>query len=214
MLESRHSTTDNDYCLLLERLTLKQQLNIKGPIVDANNRLNIIFNFFNPFSCKFSLGNRLIDIISSCFYFYLSDRKNVKSKKAHMCKYDELILQVLIDLRIAVIVSNVGIKNQVATSITHIHIHNNSIIKTLYHAINVTSTEAKLFVIRYGLNQATQLKSIKYIVVIIDSIHAAKRIFDSFIYLYQVQTLSIFKKLREFFKRDHHNSIEFWECPS
>jgi len=131
-----------------------------------------------------------------------------------MCKYDELILQALVDLRMAVIVSNVGIKNQVATSITHIHVHNNPIIKTLHHAINITSTEAKLFVIRYGLNQATQLNSIKYIVVIIDSIHAAKRIFDSFIYLYQVQILSIFKKLVEFFKRDHHNSIEFWKCPS
>ena len=214
MLESRHSTTDNDHYLLLERLTPKQWLNIKDPIVNANNRLNEIFNSFNPFSCEFSPGNRLINIFPSHFSFHLLDRKNVKSKKAHMCKLNKLILQASVNPRTAVIVSNASIKNQVAMSIAHIHVHDNPVIKTLHHAINVTSTEAELFAIRCGLNQATQLNNIEHIIVIMDFIHAAKRIFNSSIYPYQVQTLSISKELREFFKRDYHNSIEFWECPS
>ena len=92
MLELRHSTTNNDYCLLFRRLTPKQQLNIKSPIVDGNNRLNGIFNSFNLFSYKFSLGNRLIDIFPSHFSFHLLDRKNVESKKAHMCKLNKPIL--------------------------------------------------------------------------------------------------------------------------
>jgi len=79
-----------------------------------------------------------------------------------------------------------SIKNQVATFITHIHVHDNPIIKMLHHTINVTSTEAKLFGIRCGLNQATQLNSIEHIIVIIDSIYIAKRIFDSSIHPYQV----------------------------
>ena len=41
----------------------------------------------------------------------------------------------------AIVVSSVSIKNQVATSITHVYTHNNSIIKTLYHIINVTFTK-------------------------------------------------------------------------
>ena len=151
MLESRHSTTDNDHYLLLKRLIPEQWLNIKGPIVDANNRLNGIFNSFNPFSCEFSLENRLINIFPSRFSFHLLDRKNVKSKKAHMCKLNKLILQASVDPRTAVIVS----KNQVAMSIAHIHVHDNPVIKTLHHAINVTSTEAEPFAIRCGLNQAT-----------------------------------------------------------
>jgi len=62
---------------------------------------------------------------------------------------------MLSDSKTAIIVSDASIKNQVATSIAHIHVHNNPIIKTLYHEINVTSTEAELSAIRYGINQAT-----------------------------------------------------------
>ena len=73
MLESRHSNTNNDHHLLLEKLTLKQQLNIKSPIVGANNRLNGIFHSFNPFSSEFSLDDKLINIFPSCFSFYWLD---------------------------------------------------------------------------------------------------------------------------------------------
>jgi len=68
----------------------------------------------------------------------------------------------------------VSIKNQGATSIAHIHIYNNLVIKTLHYTVNITSTEAELFAIRCGINQATQLANINHIVVIMDSIHAAK----------------------------------------
>ena len=81
-----------------------------------------------------------------------------------------------------VIVSDTSIENQIATSITHIYVHDKSIIKTLHHAINITSNEAELFAIRYGINQVTQLVNTNYIVVITDLIHMAKRIFDLSIY--------------------------------
>ena len=97
--------------------------------------------------------------------------------------------------------------------IAHIHIHNTPIVKKIHHIINVTSTKAKLFVIRCGLNQTTQLTNIEHIIFVTNSIHVAKKIFNSSIHLYQVQTLSIFKELREFFIRNHHNSIKFWNCP-
>jgi len=114
----------------------------------------------------------------------------------------------------AIVVSDTSIKNQVAISITHIHIYNNPIIKTLHHTINVTSTEAELFIIRCGINKATQVVNINHIVVIIDSIYIAKRIFDSSIHPYQVQSSSISKELGKFFNRNQHNSIKFWDCPS
>ena len=93
---------------------------------------------------------------------------------------------MLADPRIAIIISDTSIKNQVAISIAYIYVHDNSIIKTLHYAINITSTETKLFMIRCGLNHATQLDNIEYIIVITDSLYMAKRIFDSFIHLYQV----------------------------
>jgi len=150
----------------------------------------------------------------SCFLFYLSDRKSTETRKTYLHKLDEIISNALTDPKMAIIISDVSIKNQVATSIAHIHVYDSPIIKTIHHAVNVTFTEAELFAIRYGLNQAIQLSNIECIFVITDSIHMAKKIFDSLIHPYQVQTLVISKEIREFFKRSHHNSIDFQNCPS
>jgi len=98
--------------------------------------------------------------------------------------------------------------------IAYVHTHDSSVIKTIYHAINITLTEAKLFTIRCSINQATQISKIDWIIIIMDSIYAVKKIFDLSIYSYQIQVLIISKDLREFFKKDHLNSIEFWDCLS
>ena len=48
--------------------------------------------------------------------------------------------------------------------------------------MNITSTKAELFVIRYSINHMPQLQDITHIVVITDAIPAAKWIFDISIY--------------------------------
>ena len=73
-----------------------------------------------------------------------------------------------------VVVSDASVKNQVATSIAHIYVFNNPIIKTLYHVINITTTEAELFAIGCSINQAIQIMDIHCIIVIMNSIYAAK----------------------------------------
>jgi len=100
------------------------------------------------------------------------------------------------------------------TSIAHIHIHDKPIIKTIHHTVNVTSTEAELFAIRYDINQVTTISGISKIIVITDSIHAARRIFDSSLHPFQIHVAVISAELRKFFTKNHYNSIEFWECPS
>jgi len=62
----------------------RQQLLLKGPIVDENNRLNRIFPSFDSFSNEFSLGDRLIDIFASHISFHSTNRKNEKSRKVHI----------------------------------------------------------------------------------------------------------------------------------
>jgi len=66
--------------------------------------------------------------------------------------------------------------------------------------------------IKCGINHATCLPNIKCIFVIMDSIYAAKRIFDSSSHPYQIHLAVISSKLREFFQKDGNNSIEFWDC--
>ena len=85
--------------------------------MDMNNRLNRIFPLFNFFSSEFSPRDRLIDIFPSCFSFYSTNRKNKESRKVYICKLDKFTLQILADSKTTVIVSDVSIKNQVATLI-------------------------------------------------------------------------------------------------
>jgi len=110
---------------------------------------------------------------------------------------------------VAIIALDASIKNLVAMSIAHIHTYDKLIIKTIYHAVNVTSTEAELFAIRCGINQSSCLNNISKIIIITDSIHPVKRIFDPSIYPFQVQSAAILNDLRYFFNRHRNNSIKF-----
>ena len=89
-----------------------------------------------------------------------------------------MIIEASFSQSIAIITSDANIKNDIATSISHMYISNQPLIKTLYHAAFVTSTEAELFAIKCGINQATSNNNISKIVIITNSIHIAKRIFN------------------------------------
>ena len=153
-----------------------------------DNRFNEVFSSFDLFNKEFAPSSWLIDIFSSQFSFYLSSKQSNKSDASN--------------------------KNYVTTFILHIHVHNKSVIKTLHHTVNVTTTEAKLFTIRCSINQATNLNSINKIIIITDSIHAIKKIFDPSLHPLQIHVASISDKLRKFFIKNHNNSIEFWKYSS
>ena len=111
-------------------------------------------------------------------------------------------------------ISNTSIKNNIATSISYIYVHDKPVIKMIYHAVNITTTKAELFTIRCGINQVTTLFSISNIIVLMDSIHVARRIFDSLSHSSQLYTATISAELRIFFSKNHDNSIKFWKCSS
>ena len=76
------------------------------------------------------------------------------------------------------IIIDASVKNNIITSISHVHIHSKPLTKTLYHAVNVMSTKVELFAIRCGINQATNSAGISKIIVITDSIHIVRKIFN------------------------------------
>jgi len=80
--------------------------------------------------------------------------------------------------------------------------------------VNVITTEAELFAIRYGINQATSHQGIRKIVVITDFIHSTRNFFDYTSYSFQVHMALISYELRRFFNTNISNTIEFWKCPS
>ena len=86
--------------------------------------------------------------------------------------------------------------------------------KTVHHAAFVTSMEVELFTIRCSINQACIKENISKVIVIMDSIHAAKKIFDSKSHPFQSHTAAILSELWGFFNSNRNNFIKFWECSS
>jgi len=124
-----------------------------------DNRYNEIFSSFSSFNCEFSLGNRLIDVFHNHFSFHALNRKNNHNIKSYLQYLDNITIQALLNPFLVVVITDASIKNQVATSISHIYNHDNPVIKTIYHVVNVTFTEVELFIIRCNINQATCLSN-------------------------------------------------------
>lgn len=107
------------------------------------------------------------------------------------------------------IVANANIKNNIAILVSHIQKDHNIINKFIYHAMNVDSTEAELFTFRCGIDQVTKLHNVLKVVIIINTILAAKKIINTSTYLYQLYSIAISKSLREFFNKNPNNLISF-----
>jgi len=120
-----------------------------------------------------------------------------------------MVIELSLSLSTAIIVTDASIKNDIATSISHVHLTNHPVTKMLYHVAFVTSTEAELFAIRCGINQAYIKENVSKIIVITDSIHAAKKIFDASSHPYQSHVVAILSELHRFFAIKQSNSIEF-----
>ena len=125
-----------------------------------------------------------------------------------------MVLRCSSESQTALVITDASIKNDIATSILHIHSYNRPLVKTVHHASFVTSTEAELFAIRCSINQACAINNVSKIIVVTDSIHTAKKIFDSGSHPHQIHSAAILSKLRTFFSSNESNTIEFWECPS
>ena len=126
---------------------------------------------------KFLSGHHLIDLFPNRFSFYLW-KKNIKN---HIKNLDDITLTALFNLFSFIVISDVSIKNLITMFISHIYMHNKPIIKTIYYAINITFTKAELFAIHCSINQFVQVKKI---IIIADSLHIVKSIFDLLMHSY------------------------------
>ena len=202
------------HCLSLKALISKQQLKVKSSIVDTNNHLNGIFSSFDSLHKELSPSFRLVDSFSDHFYFHTVNHKDKKSKEAYLHKLNKIFEDILSDSNTIIVISDTSIKNNVTISILHVCSGYNTIAKTIHHTVNITSTEAELFTIRYGINQAVQVSNISCIIVITNAIHLARWIFDSSSHPYQLQSITIAQDLRAFSNKNSQKFIDFWNCLS
>ena len=192
-------------------LTNRQRNIMKGHVIDTNVKSYGIFPSFDPLHQEFTSGNQLSDKFSDCFSFNLVNKKGKENNYAQ--ELDDLVLHNSTSST-TLVVTDASIKNNITTSVVHIHQTNVPLIKTVHHAVFVTSLEAELFAMRCGINQACSKDNISKIIVITDSIHTAKLIFDSSSHPLQSHSAAILSELQLFFNKSQDNTIEFWECPS
>jgi len=170
-----------------------QQRNIaKGHIINSKVKSYGIFPSFAPLHKEFTPGHHISDIFSDHFSFNLVNKKEKDNIRVQ--KLNDLVLQNSISST-ALIVTNANIKNDIATSVAHIHQTNSPLIKTVHHAMFITSSEVELFAMRYGINQACNKDNVSEIIIITDSIHAAKLIFNSSSHLLQSHSAAILSEL-------------------
>ena len=205
-------TTSNPH--KIGSLTNRQRTQTKGHLTDSYNKFLGIFPSFSPTSIKFSPGNHIIDNFSDWVSFNLVNRKEKTKFNNHALELNKIVLQTSSSPHSTLVITDASIRNDIATSVSHIHSMNCPLIKTVHHALFVTSTEAELFTIRCGINQACSKENVTKIIVITDSIHATKKIFNSNSHPYQLHSIAILCELQEFFSSNPDNTIEFWECPS
>jgi len=178
-----------------------------------------------PFNILRKIQQRAALCISSAFHILptagikaipslISIHPRSSNIKNHIRNLDDITFKVSSNPSSSIVISDASIKNHVATLILYIYSHNKLIIKTIHQAVNVIATKAKLFAMQCDINQAIGIPNINHIIVITDSLHTAKRIFDFSLHLYQIYSCIISHKLREFFLKDSNNCIKFWDCPS
>jgi len=94
----------------------------------------MIKNFlsFDLFSSEFSFRDRLIDIFSSHFSSYFTNRKSKESTKIYIHKLNKITFQVLVNSKSVVIILDTSIKNQVTILIVHVYTYNSFIIKIIH----------------------------------------------------------------------------------
>ena len=212
LIDSHINSSSNFKSIVLDSLTNRQQSLVKGHLVNMANRSYECFPSFSPLNSEFSLGLRIIDNFSEHISFNIQDKR--KDIKLWAQELNNLVLESSSFPSVAIVVSDVSIKNNVATSIVHIHMVDKPLTKTVHHAVNVTSTEVELFAIRCGINQTLCFNNILKIIIITDSIYTAHKIFDSLAHLYQISSAAILLDLWVFFNSHVNNSIESWKCPS
>ena len=186
---------------------MKQQANLKSPIKDINEQLNSIRNYFNSLYPLFSPGSQIVDHFSSRISFHSPSSSN------------EDLHQYLQSLNLAfrssqknhnstaVITDGSIKKSHVATAAVHVWADNSVIKQLQVYSVNVTSIEVELMAIRTGLIPTMEIDNIHNIIVITDSIAAARKILESKVNLLQNMFIPLASTAKTFLSKDGRNKI-------
>ena len=108
--------------IAISYLMIKQYSKIKSPIIDINNHLNKVLLSFDSLNKELSFRFHLVDIFLDCFSFLLVNQKDSDILTSYHNKLINIFENLLINQDNVLIITNTSIKNNVATSVSHIYI--------------------------------------------------------------------------------------------
>ena len=113
----------HQYTLSLNSLTRQHGL-IKGHLVDIDNCFNKVFPSFDPINPELFPGHRIINTFSNHFLFQPFNKQVNCNVTSQVQELDKITIELLESLLTALIILDASLKNNVTTSIAHIHIKN------------------------------------------------------------------------------------------
>ena len=132
---------------------LQYLLSMKQLSVDYKVSIITVFSSFNRLYKELFLSFQLIDTFPNHFLFYTTNYKDKEARTTYLKKLNKIFNNFILNPNNVIVIFNTSIKNNVIISILHIYHNQNIITKTIYHTINITSTEVELFSIRCGTIQ-------------------------------------------------------------
>ena len=128
LLESQHTKEQPPHRMATSKLTTRQQVNLKSPIKDTNERLNSVRNCFNPLHPLFSPGSRVINYFFSRISFHSSFSSSDEDLYHHLQNLDHTFkASQTLSYNIAVITDGGVRKSHITTAAVYIWF-NNSVI--------------------------------------------------------------------------------------
>ena len=197
-------------------LTDAQSARLKSPLLDTEAALLNLTERFSPLDSEMHLGYRLLDDFPGHVSFYLCDCSNESFHTSHLRALDQLHHEASSDPSTLVVVTDASVippRNMQAVSAAHFWRLGVQVSSSKAPARQATALDAELFAIRLGVVKATSF-NVKHIILITDSLSAARRAVDASVHSGQAHSLSVVGALREFFTQHPDTSIDFWDCPS
>ena len=160
-------------------------MKVKSPIVDINHHLNQVLLAFNSLNKKLFPSFWLVDTFPDHFFFNIVKCNDAKVRTTYLNQLKNIYQNSSNSPDTMFIISNASVKNNIITFISYVQRECNIITKTVYHTMNISTTKAKLFTIRYDVSQVSKMQNITWIIIVTNTIPAAKRIFDTSYHSYQ-----------------------------
>ena len=167
---------------------------MRSPLLDTKASLLNLTERFDSLHPEIRPGCRLLDNFPDYVSFHPCDRSNGRTRKLQFDALDCLCHEASSDPSTLVVATNASVippRNMQAVSVAHFW-----------------SLDAELFAIRLGVVKATSF-DVKHIVIITDSLTAARRAVDASVHLGQAHSLAIVQALRGFFTNHSDHSIHF-----